>query len=221
MIKNRKFVLYIILAAMVVVGGGIGGYFWYEGHYYVSTEDSRITGDIYKVMPRITGKVTSLTVREGDRVLADQIIGMQDANNLPTSSLEQATLRSPIEGIIIKTLVKEGEVASPGQAVAMVVNENQLYVTANIEETKILKVKKGQQVDIQVDTYPGEMLTGNVEEITRATNSTFSLLPATNTSGNFTKVTQRIPIKISLNGHPGLDLSPGMSATIKIHTKSE
>lgn len=218
---NRKVILSIILAAAAVLGIALGGYFWYEGHYYVSTEDSRLAGDIYKVMPRITGKVTSLQIQDGTRVQADQIIGMQDSNNLPVSSLEQATLRSPIEGTVIKTLVKAGEVVSPGQTVAMVVDENRLYVNANIEETKIVKIRQGQKVEIRVDTYPGQVLTGHVEEITRATNSTFSLLPSTNTSGNFTKVTQRIPIKISLDDSRGLELSPGMSTSIKIHLKGQ
>ncbi|ALS20423.1 MULTISPECIES: HlyD family efflux transporter periplasmic adaptor subunit [Paenibacillus] len=217
---KRKAVLYVILTCLVVVGGGIGGYFWYEGQNYVSTEDSRLAGDIYKVMPRITGKVISLQVNEGDHVMADQIIGQQDSNNLPTSSLDQAALRSPIEGTVIKTLVKAGEVASPGQTVAMVVDKRQLYVTANIEETEIYKIHEGQRVDIRVDTFPGQPLTGHVKEISKATASTFSLLPSTNTSGNFTKVTQRIPVKISIDDQLGLDLSPGMSTTIKIHLKS-
>jgi multidrug resistance efflux pump len=216
---NRKGILYAIVTAAVIVGGAIGGYFWYEGQNYISTEDARLAGDIYKVMPRITGKVTSLTVKEGEQVLADQIIGQQDTNNLPTSNLDQAVLRSPIDGTVIKTLIKAGEIASPGQTVAMVVNKEQLYVSANIEETDIHKVREGQTVDIRVDTFPGKLLKGKVTEIGKATNSTFSLLPATNTSGNFTKVTQRIPVKIAIDDQQGLDLSPGLSTVIKIHLK--
>ncbi|MEC0229916.1 efflux RND transporter periplasmic adaptor subunit [Paenibacillus alba] len=217
---KRKVMLYVILTALVVVGGGIGGYFWYEGQNYLSTDDSRLAGDIYKVMPRITGKVTSLQVNEGDHVLADQIIGQQDNNNLPTSSLDQAALRSPIEGTVIKTLVKVGEVSSPGQTVAMVVDTNKLYVSANIEETQIYKIKEGEKVEINLDNFPGKVLIGKVKEISKATASTFSLLPSTNTSGNFTKVTQRIPIKIAIDDNQGLDLSPGISSSIKIHLKS-
>lgn len=216
---KRKVMLYVILTALVIVGGGIGGYFWYEGQNFLSTDDSRLAGDIYKVMPRITGKVTSLQVNEGDHVLADQIIGQQDNNNLPTSSLDQAALRSPIEGTVIKTLVKAGEVSSPGQTVAMVVDTNKLYVSANVEETQIHKVKEGEAVEISLDNFPGKVLLGKVKEISKATASTFSLLPSTNTSGNFTKVTQRIPIKISIDDNQGLDLSPGISTSIKIHLK--
>jgi multidrug resistance efflux pump len=216
---KRKVMLYVILIALVVVGGGIGGYFWYQGQNFISTDDARLAGDIYKVMPRITGKVTALQVSEGDHVLADQIIGEQDNNNLPTSSLDQAALRSPIEGTVIRTLVKAGEVSSPGQTVAMVVDTKKLYVSANIEETVIHKIQEGQKVEIQMDDFPGKVLTGKVKEISKATASTFSLLPSTNTSGNFTKVTQRIPIKISIDDNQGLELSPGISSTIKVHLK--
>lgn len=218
---SRKVMLYVILAALVIVGGGIGTYFWYEDAYFISTEDSRLAGDIYRVMPRITGKVTALQVNEGDHVFADQIIGQQDSSNLATSMLDQATLRSPIDGVVIKTLVRAGEVASPGQTVAMVVNKEQLYVSANIEETDIQRVKPGQKVDIHVDTFKGVTLKGTVKEVGQATASTFSLLPATNTSGNFTKVTQRIPVKITLDDPLGLDLEPGMSTVIKIRVKGK
>ncbi|MEC0229903.1 HlyD family efflux transporter periplasmic adaptor subunit [Paenibacillus alba] len=217
---KRKIMLYVILAAMVIAGGAIGGYFWYQGQNYISTEDSRLAGNIYKVMPRITGKVTSLQVEEGEHVLADQIIGKQDINSLATSSIDQAALRSPIEGTVIKTLIRAGEVASLGQAVAMVVDTDKLYVSANIEETIINKIRDGQKVDIKLDNFPGKVLTGKVSEISKATASTFSLLPATNTSGNFTKVTQRIPIKIAIDDNQGLSLLPGISTTIKIHLKS-
>ncbi|AFC33826.1 hypothetical protein PM3016_7250 [Paenibacillus mucilaginosus 3016] len=216
---KRKGVLYTILAAMVIIGGGIGGYFWYNGQHYVSTEDARLTADIYKVMPRVTGKVTSLSVEEGDQVLADQIIAQQDSSNLAVQMLDQAALRSPISGTVIKTLIHTGEVASPGQTVAMVVDKSKLYISANIEETYINRVHDGQKVEIKVDTYPGVTLTGTVTEVGKATASTFALLPSTNTSGNFTKVTQRIPIKIAVDDQQGLDLAPGMSTVIKINVK--
>ncbi len=216
---SRKAVLTAILTLMVVAGGGIGGYYWYEGTNYVQTEDARLAADIYRVMPRISGKISSLQMAEGDTVAADQIVGQQDVSNLPASLLDNATLRAPIEGTVIKTLVKEGEVVSPGQSVAMIVNKDQLYVSANIEETDINRVQVGQEVDFTVDTFTDHEFKGNITEIGEATAATFSLLPAMNTSGNFTKVTQRIPVKLSILDKQGLPLSPGMSAVIKIHVK--
>jgi multidrug resistance efflux pump len=216
---KKKQVLYLILgiALLGAVGGGYS--FWYQAHYYIKSEDSRIAGDIYRVMPRISAKMTSLQVTEGDNVLSDQIVGQQDNTNLSTSLLDQASLRSPISGTVIKTMAKAGEVVSPGQTIAMVVNKKELYVSANIEEGDIHRVKVGQPVEFTVDTFSGVTIMGKVKEIGEATAATFSLLPATNTSGNFTKVTQRIPIKISIDDQQGLDLAPGMSTTIKIHLK--
>ncbi|TDF97553.1 HlyD family efflux transporter periplasmic adaptor subunit [Paenibacillus piri] len=216
---KRKQVLYLILAVAILGAAGGGGAYWYQAHYFIKSEDSRITGDIYRVMPRISGKMTSLQVSEGDSVITDQIVGQQDNTNLSTSMLDQAALRSPISGTVIKTMAKAGEVVSPGQTIAMVVNKKDLYISANIEEGDIHRVKVGQTVEFTVDTFSGAKLMGTVKEIGEATASTFSLLPATNTSGNFTKVTQRIPIKISIDDQQGLDLAPGMSTTIKIHLK--
>jgi len=216
---KRKQVLYTILAVALVVAIGGGYSYWYQAQYFIKTEDSRIAGDIYRVMPRISAKLASLSIAEGDTVLSDQIVGQQDSTNLAASSLDQASLRSPIEGTVIKTMARAGEVVSPGQTVAMIVNKNKLYVSANIEEGDLNRVKPGQIVKITVDSFPGVTLNGKVAEIGEATASTFALLPATNTSGNFTKVTQRIPIKISIDDRQGLALAPGMSAAIKIHLK--
>jgi multidrug resistance efflux pump len=216
---KRKQVLYLILAVAILGGLGGGYSYWYQGHYFIKTEDARIAGDVYRVMPRIAGKMTSLQVSEGDTVLSDQVVGQQDSTNLPTGNLDQATLRSPISGTVIKTLAKSGEVVSPGQTIAMVVNKKELYISVNIEEGDIHRVQAGQTVEFTVDTFPGVTLLGKVKEIGEATASTFSLLPATNTSGNFSKITQRIPIKISIDDQQGLRLSPGESAVVKIHLK--
>jgi multidrug resistance efflux pump len=218
---KRKIILYVILLVMVLSGAGIGGYYWYENAYFVSTDDARVAGDIYRVMPRIAGKINSLNVKIGDTVVADQIIGQQDITNLPNSLLDQATLRAPISGTVIQTSAKVGEVVSPGQAVAMIVDKSKLYVSADIEETKITKVKIGQPVDITLDTYPGRTFNGKVFEIGEAAASTFSLLPTTSTSGSFTKVTQRITVKISIDDQQGLNLAPGMNAIVKVHIKGK
>jgi len=216
---KRKFVLSIILAAMVVSGGAIGYYYWYQGEHYVSTEDARIAGDIYRIMPRMSAKLTALTIHDGDVVAAEQVVGQQDTGNVQLHQLENALLRAPISGTVLKTMAKVGEVVSPGQTIAMVVDESKLYVSANIEETEIQRIHAGQPVEITVDAYPDVTLPGEVVEIGQATNATFSLLPATNTSGNFTKVVQRIPVKIAIHDQAGLDLATGMNATIKIQVK--
>ncbi|SDG60933.1 HlyD family efflux transporter periplasmic adaptor subunit [Desulfosporosinus hippei] len=216
---KRKIVLYVILALMVVVGGGIGYYYWYEGSHYVSTEDARIDGDTYRVMPRISGKLLSLQIKQGDTVVADQIVGQQDTNNLATGLLDNASLRAPITGTVTKTLAREGEVLSPGQPIALVVDKSNLYISANIEETYISRLQNGETAEFTVDSFPGHTLTGKIIEIGEGTVSSFSLMPSLSSSGNFTKVTQRIPIKLSIDDQQGLSLSPGMNVVLKIQAK--
>ncbi|MBP1965408.1 HlyD family efflux transporter periplasmic adaptor subunit [Paenibacillus aceris] len=218
---KRKLILIIILAVIVISGAYIGGYYWYQGANYVATDNARISGDIYRVMPRISGKINTLGIKMGDTVVADQIVGQQDITNLSNSLLDQASLRSPISGTVIQTSAKVGEVVAPGQSVAMIVDKNALYVSADIDETKIKKVHVGQLVTFDVDTYGKTEFQGKIMEIGQATASTFSLLPTTSSSGNFTKVTQRMSVKVSIDDHKGLDLAPGMNASIKIHIKGE
>jgi multidrug resistance efflux pump len=218
---KRKLILIIILAVIVISGAYIGGYYWYQGANYVATDNARISGDIYRVMPRIAGKINTLGIKMGDTVVADQIVGQQDITNLSNSLLDQASLRSPISGTVIQTSAKVGEVVAPGQSVAMILDKNALFVSADIDETKIKKVHVGQLVTFDVDTYGKTEFQGKILEIGQATASTFSLLPTTSSSGNFTKVTQRMSVKISIDDHKGLDLAPGMNAAIKIHIKGE
>ncbi|MCY9658743.1 efflux RND transporter periplasmic adaptor subunit [Paenibacillus chondroitinus] len=218
---KRKLILIVILAVIVLSGAFIGSYYWYQGANYVATDNARISADIYRVMPRISGKINTLGIKMGDTVVADQIVGQQDITNLSNSLLDQASLRAPISGTVIQTSAKVGEVVAPGQSVAMIVDKNALFVSADIDETKIKKVHVGQVVTFDVDTYGKTEFQGKVMEIGQATASTFSLLPTTSSSGNFTKVTQRMSVKISIDDNKGLDLAPGMNASIKIHIKGE
>ncbi len=112
--------------------------------------------------------------------------------------MDLAVLRAPISGQIIKKLASPGEMGTVGNPVALMVDTDDLYVTANIEEDKIEKVKVGQEVRLTVDSFPDVWFKGKVDSIGSASTSTFSLL-STQTSGNtFIKVTQRIPVKITL-----------------------
>lgn len=106
-------------------------------------------------------------------------------------------------------------VVAAGSPLAISYDLTKLWVTANIEETKIDDVEIGQDVDIYVDAFPNTTIKGKVEEIGLATAGTFSLLPSNNASGNYTKEVQVIPVKISIDSN--LDLVPGMNVTVRIH----
>jgi membrane fusion protein (multidrug efflux system) len=130
-----------------------------------------------------------------------------------------------MDGIIGKRWVLKGDVVQPGQPIYSVFDLKNLWVTADLEETKLGSIKNGDSVEISVDAYPDQKFAGKVYLIGSNTASQFSLIPPANASGNFTKVTQRVPVKISvqpvdINGNPmqneKIKLLPGMSVEIKI-----
>jgi len=214
---KRKIIIIIVLALMFLSTSGVALYYWYQNTYYVSTEDARVTGDIARISPQIAGKLLEFNLEEGQTVHKDQILGRQEMINLPESSLELSLIKAPISGTVIKKQGTVGEVVAPGQLLAMLVDPDKLYISANIEETKLGRIKPGQQVDIAVDEFEDRKFTGRVRSIGQATAATFSLLPAS-TGGNFTKVVQKVPVKIEL-ADPGVKLLPGTNAVIKIHVK--
>lgn len=215
--EKRKKLIVIILIIMGIVLVSIISYYWFKNTFYVTTEDAKVTGDLVKISPQISGKLLELNINEGDNVVKDQILGRQEMMSLPDTSLDLSLLRAPIDGTIIKKQGTVGEILSIGQTVAMVIDPNKLYITANIEETKLGRIKQGQKVDISVDQFSGKKFTGRVKFVGQASNSTFSLLP-TSTSGTFTKVVQKIPVKIEFD-KIGVNLLPGTNAVIKIHIR--
>ncbi|MBF8983611.1 HlyD family secretion protein [Lutibacter sp. B2] len=212
---KRKLLLVAITSIIVISMVGIGIYYWYNNTYYVSTDDARVAGDIVRVSPQISGKLMEFDAEEGDNLIKDQIIGRQEMINIPDSSIDLSVIRAPINGIVIKKQGTVGEMVSPGQALAVLVDPDKLYINANIEETKLRKIKQGQLVDITIDQYEGVKFTGKVKLIGLASNSTFSLLP-NSTGGTFTKTVQRIPVKIEFDKNE-CDLLPGTNAVVKIH----
>jgi multidrug resistance efflux pump len=107
-------------------------------------------------------------------------------------------IQAPVDGVVIAVPVAVGATVSAGQAIISIVDPTQLWVNANIEETAINRVKVGQPVTVHVDAL-GADVQGKVETVTPATENTFSILPSTNTSGNYTKVTQLVPVRISVH----------------------
>ena len=215
--EKRKIIILAILIVMVVTLAAIGGYYWYKNAYFVSTEDAKVTGDLVNVSSQIAGKLLELNIEEGDKVIKDQILGRQGMSNLQESNIDQSVFRAPCSGIVIRKQGTVGEYLSPGQTIAVIVDPAKLYVTANIEETKLGKVREGQKVDIKVDQFSDEKFTGKVKHIGQAANSAFALLPSS-TSGTFTKVIQKIPVKIEVDTNDA-PLLPGTNAVVSIHIK--
>ncbi len=212
--EKRKKLLVLIGAAFAAVLVGIVVIFTMNNYLYVSTEDARVTGDIVKINSQISGKLVSSVLEEGITVHKDQIVARIETANLPDQSLEQTLLRAPIDGVVIKKQGTVGEITSAGQTMGMVIDPDKLYISANIEETDLNKLKVGQEVDVKIDQYKGSKWTGTVASIGEATNSTFSLLSSSGST--FTKVVQKVPVRIALSEEE-VKLRPGTNATVKIH----
>lgn len=234
--RVRARVLVPLLALALLGGAGIASYYAYMDAHFVTTEDARIAADLVAVTPQVAGRLASWTAREGDRVEAGQVLGTVDPGasaGLPASlpgvpaagggdalaGADRTAVRAPVGGVVIRSPAVVGSAVAPGQPLAYLADPERFYVLAEVEETRIRRVRPGQLVTIRLDAYPGATLTGRVESLGLATESTFSLLPAQNASGNFTKVTQRIPVKVSLPAASGLRLVPGMSATVTIRVR--
>ncbi|GEA18354.1 MAG: hypothetical protein PWR22_1201 [Moorella sp. (in: firmicutes)] len=230
---SRKLVVILVLVLALAGAGAIAFYYYYENLNYASTDDARVAADTVTVTPEIAGKLLEWRVQEGDEVKAGQVLGRQDLESTLTSSAvnpqalgtaagvmaRKAEIRAPIDGRVLQSKAVVGQMAAPGMTLAIIADTNNLYISANIKETVIARVKVGQAVDVRIDAYPGRVFSGRVTSIGRATTSVFSLLPAQNASGNYTKVTQVIPVKIQLVDAGDVQLMPGMNATVRIHIR--
>ena len=132
--------------------------------------------------------------------------------------IQRTTLAAPFDGIVSQ-LPGVGDYARTGAPVFSIVAANDVWIEANFKETDLTHMQVGQAVEISVDTYPGQPLRGRITSISQATGAEFSVLPAQNSSGNWIKVVQRIPVRISVDGqHAGPALRAGMSVSAEVDT---
>ena len=137
-------------------------------------------------------------------------------------NLGYTRITAPTAGAIGERHVQEGQLVAPGMQVVDLV-KGDVWIQANYKETQLTNIRKGDTADIRIDTFPGIVLHGKVAEIAPASGSQFALLPPDNATGNFTKVVQRVPVKVVLDpGHPLQDkLRPGFSAVVTIHASGK
>jgi len=148
------------------------------------------------------------------------VLGAQAALASARLKLGYTKIVAPFDGVVGERQVQSGDYVNIGSNLINVVPLPNVYVIANYKETQLTRVKPGLSVDITVDSFPNEKLHGRVERVSPASGSQFALLPPDNATGNFTKVVQRIPVRIALDkNQPLLErLLPGMSVVTNIHT---
>ena len=147
-------------------------------------------------------------------------------SNLQTlrTSLSHTSIYAPMDGVAAKRWVMPGDVVSPGQGIFTVFGTKEIWVTTMLPETDIHKINIGDTAEMQVDAFPNATFKGVFYQFGNSTASQFSLIPPDNASGNFTKISQRIPLKLTIfktGGEPAgeVDLLPGMSVEIKVKIK--
>lgn len=156
-------------------------------------------------------------------VLAMAMVKQREAElQLAQTQLDNTIIKAPFDGVISKKSVETGQYLQAGVPVCSAVDYENLWVSANFKETQIHDMRPDQEVDIKIDAFPDVKIKGKLQSFGGATGAKFSLLPPDNSTGNFVKIIQRVPVRISITEYPkemeGI-LLPGLSALVDVHTK--
>jgi multidrug resistance efflux pump len=221
-------IIFFVACALVIGGIAFGVNLWYQNHKYVSTNNASISAPLIPVGTLTPCQIISLDadygsfVEKGQRIAivgmprSDNPVNMQGLKEIP---IGRATIESPVNGYVAAVWTYPGAVVSPGQPIVTVYDVSETWVIANISETDIYRIKPGQEVEINVDSLGGAVLKGHVEGIAAATAGTFSIIAQNNTTANFIKVAQVVPVKITIENPGNYILIPGTSAEVKITIK--
>jgi multidrug resistance efflux pump len=208
--KISKTTVIISVVVVLLAGLGIAGYFIYQGTYYYQTDNAKVDTAIYQLTANANGKLIRMDVSQGDAVKAGQILAQVEKGPY---------VMSPVDGTVTDVLMQKGDYATASDVILVVAETSDMYITANVEETNILKIHSGQSVSVFLDAY-GRSFDGYVDDINSITLAKLSgSVTSFTTSGTYTKVTQLIPIKIKLLENVDLADIIGTNATVKIRIK--
>lgn len=221
--SKRPFIALTILLCLIVVIAFLLVRYWYQPTYeYVYTDDARVDGVIVSIVAENMGQVVQIPYDVNDEISEQQPVAKLKVpviTAIPSSDNPKyvyQNILSPISGTIANRMVDVGDTVSPGQALFTVIDPNNMWVVANIDENKIKRVEQGQCVDIHVDATD-EILSGKVEYIIPLTTTIVqrqaagSVVVAANT--------QDVPVKILLNKNAYPSIYPGLSVEVTIYTK--
>jgi len=171
---------------------------------------------------------TRLRVLQASRAQAAALLEQQRARaaeadaslELASHELEDTLIRAPIAGVVGQRRVRQRQYVTPGLPLLALVPVEQSFVVANFKETQLRRMRAGQPVKIQLDSFPGQVLRGRVDSFSPGSGAVFALLPPDNATGNFTKIVQRFPVKVVLDGgaRQTLPILPGMSVIAEVDT---
>ncbi|KRG08189.1 HlyD family secretion protein [Staphylococcus sp. NAM3COL9] len=212
----KKMVLInVITIVVLVIIGVVGFHFYNQATGFVSTDNAKVDGEQIKVSAPAAGEIKSFDVKNNEKLSKGDKVA-EIATKGEDGQSQKMDIKMPQDGTIVKTDGMEGSMAQAGSPIAYAYNLDDSYITANVDEKNIADVEAGRDVNITLDGEDAE-LKGKVEEVGKATASSFSMMPSTNSDGNYTKVSQVVPVKISLDSKPSNSVVPGMNAEVKIH----
>ena len=229
---STKMLIILSVLALVIVGGSLFGYrSWYNSSHFVSTDNAKVVADLVQVGSLNAGRILRMEVDLGSPVTEGQLIAIVDIPAVISKSDTTNTAKlgfrdvqdqfvevlAPRSGVVAARWAKAGDTVPAGQPIITLMDAREVWVVANIDEGKIHKVRLGQLVDVRVDTL-GRTVSGTVATISPVTAATFSLLPSQNSSSNFNKVSQLVPVKVVFS-EANLQLIPGSSVGVKIRIR--
>lgn len=212
----KKIVLVNVITIIVLVVIGIVGFHYYsEATNYVKTENAKVDGEQIKISSPVSGELTQFDAEEGKKFDKGDKIG-EVAGKGEDGQPQKMDIEAPSKSTIVKTSGTEKSLVQAGSPIAYAYNFDDLYVTANIDDKDVQDVEKGQTVDIYIDGQEASVK-GKVSQVGLATASSFSLMPSSNSNGNYTKVTQVVPVKVAFDSKPSTNVVPGMNVEVRIH----
>jgi membrane fusion protein (multidrug efflux system) len=167
------------------------------------------------------GSSSVTSAQAGVRLAHARIAAAQAARDNAALQVAFTHITAPVAGVVSRKNVEVGQLVQPGQPLLSIVSDSGVWVTANLKETQLSDVRVGQPVELEVDAYDGCVAQGKVESIGAATGAKFALLPPDNATGNFTKVVQRVPVRVAIERGcgEGRSLRPGMSVVAHVTTR--
>ena len=212
--KKMVLINIITIVALVIIGV-VGFYFYHNATSYVTNDNAKVDCNQIKIASPASGQIKSFDAKQGDQLKKGDTVAEVTAQGQDGQTQDQK-IKMPQDGTIAKTDGMEGSIAQAGSPIAYAYNLDDLYITANIDENDLSSIDKGDKVDVTIDGQDSK-IDGKIKEIGKATANSFSLMPSSNSDGNYTKVSQVIPVKISLDSQPSKNVVPGMNAEVKIH----
>ncbi|HEX7588961.1 MAG TPA: efflux RND transporter periplasmic adaptor subunit [Anaerolineae bacterium] len=219
--SNRRSILIGVSIVVLVLIVALGYVFWYQPTFnYYSTDQAAVSGSLVSVAAPASGQIGDLyfdvgtSAQKGDVLATIKVINpaASVASAGPSVPRVLAHITSPVSGTVAARNVSVGNTVGAGQPIATLVNLNQLWVIANVDEARLAEIKAGQAADVRISDA-GETFHGKVTDIGSATNDLLTTVLSLTSSDS----TKRVPVKIVFD-YTGYRLTPGMSANVKIYT---